>query len=104
MPIKDPEKRREYNREYQRQRRAGGTTKRVTLVRPKTPEQIETAKGLLSILGHLIGQVLDTEQGDVFMRARTTGYLISIGLKAVEVADLEGRLTALENKVMGDKQ
>lgn len=33
------------------------------------------------------------------MRSRTAGYLISIGLKAVEVADLEGRITNLENKV-----
>jgi hypothetical protein len=38
------------------------------------------------------------------MRSRTAGYLISIDLKAVEVADLEGRLTNLENKVMGGKK
>ena len=34
----------------------------------------------------------------------TAGYLISIGLRAVEVADLEARLTDLENKVMGGKK
>ena len=38
------------------------------------------------------------------MRARTAGYLISIGLKAVEVADLEARLTSLEKAVLGGKR
>lgn len=33
----------------------------------------------------LFGDVLTTEKGDILMRSRTAGYLISIGLKAVEV-------------------
>ena len=106
MPYKNPEKQREYQREYQRLRRAGqsATEHGLKVLQPLNPEQIRTAQGLLSILGGLIGEVITTEQGDIFMRARTTGYLISIGLKAVEVADLEARLTNLENKVMGGQR
>jgi len=65
-----------------------------------SPEEIRTANALLTVLTGLIKEVLETKEGDVFMHSRTAGYLISIGLKAVEVADLEARLTNLENKIM----
>lgn len=101
MPIKDPEKRRDYNRIYQRERRAGNPTKGLTVIRPNTIEQTKTAQGLLAVLGQLIGDVLNEKTGDIYMKARCAGYLISIGLKAVEVADLEARVNRLENKIMG---
>lgn len=106
MPFKDPEKRRSYNRDYQRLRRAGQPTgsRGVEVIRVSNLEQTETARGLLRVLGGLIGDVLTTKEGDVLMRSRTAGYLISIGLKAVEVADLESRITNLENKVLGGKK
>lgn len=106
MPFKDLEKRRSYYRDYQRLRRAGQPTgnRGVKVIRISTLEQTETARGLLRVLGHLIGEVLTTKKGDTFMRARTAGYLISIGLRAVEVADLESRLTKLEDKVMGGQR
>ena len=105
MPYKDPEKQKEYQREYQRLRRAGQSTKAVIKPVSKTsnPEMIRTAQGLLGVLAHLIGEVLTTKQGDIFMRARTVGYLISIGLRAVEVADLETRVSNLETKMEGRK-
>ena len=103
MPYKDPEKQKEYQRQWQRQRRTGETVG-FKVLRVSSPEEIRTARGLLIVLGNLIGEVLTTKQGDVFMKARTAGYLISIGLKAVEVADLEARLTDLENRVVGGKK
>lgn len=101
MPIKDAQKRRDYNRIYQRERRAGNPTKGLTVIKPNTLEQTKTAQGLLAVLGQLIGDVLNEKTGDVYMRARCAGYLIAIGLKAVEVADLEARVNKLENKIMG---
>ena len=103
MPYKDPEKQKEYQRQWQRQRRAGESTG-FKVLRVSSPEEVRTAQGLLSVLAGLIREVLTTKEGDIFMRARTAGYLISIGLKAVEVADLEARLTSLENKVLGGKK
>ncbi len=103
MPYKDPEKQKEYQREWQRRKRAGETVG-FKVLQVSSPEQVKTAQGLLSVLAGLIREVLTTKEGDVFMRARTAGYLISIGLKAVEVADLEVRLTSLENKIMGGKK
>ena len=103
MPYKDPERQREYQRQWQRARRAGETG-RFKVLRISSPEEIRTAHALLSVLAGLIKQVLEAKEGDVFMRSRTAGYLISIGLRAVEVADLEARLTNLENKVWGGKE
>jgi hypothetical protein len=103
MAYKDPERQREYQREWQRARRAGNSPG-FKVLRVSSPEEIRTAHALLTILAGLIKQVLETKEGDVFMRSRTAGYLISIGLKAVEVADLEGRVTNLENKVMGGQK
>jgi len=106
MPYKDPETQKSYQREWQRQRRAGRPTRsqvlpgRFKVLRVSAPEEIRTAHTLLNILGGQIRAVLETDEGDVFMRARTAGYLISIGLRAVEVADLESRVAELEDKIM----
>ena len=106
MPYKDPLKQKEYQREYQRLKRAGESTRTIIKPASKTlnPETAKTAAGLLNVLASLIKEVLTTEEGDTFIRARTAGYLISIGLKAIEVADLEQRLTNLENKILGGKK
>ena len=84
MPYKDPKKQKEYQREYQRLRRAGGCTRAVIKPASKTlnHEMTKTAAGLLNVLANLIREVLTTTEGDIFIRARTAGYLISIGLKA----------------------
>jgi hypothetical protein len=95
MGYKDPLKQKEYQRQWQRARRAGDATK-FKVIRVSSPDEIKTASALLFVLSGLIKEVLDTDKGDVFLRARTAGYLISIGLKAVEVADLEARLIKLE--------
>ena len=103
MPYKDPERQKEYQRQWQRQRRAG-KTEWFKVIHVSSPEEVRTAKGLLSVLAGLIREVLTTTEGDTFIRARTAGYLISFALKAVEVADLEQRLTNLENKILGCKR
>jgi len=103
MPYKDPERQKEYQRQWQRERRAGKAVG-FKVLRISSPSEIKTAHALLSILAGLIKEVLEAKEGDVFMRSRTAGYLISIGLKAVEVADLESRITNLENKVLGGQK
>lgn len=98
MPYNDPLKQKTYQRQWQRQRRllTSGGSKVL-----HEPENVKTAIGLLSVLAGLIREVLTDKEGDIYLKARTAGYLISIGLKAVETADLESRLTSLENKVFG---
>jgi hypothetical protein len=103
MPYRDPERQKEYQRQWQRARRAGKSGG-FKVLRISSPEEIRTAHALLNVLAGLIKQVLETKEGDIFMRSRTAGYLISIGLRAIIVADLEARLTNLEDKVWGSKK
>ena len=93
MPYKDPEKQAQYQREWQRQKRAAEVKHPPS--RTLNPEEIKNARGLLDLLADTIAEVNEAE-GDVFIKARLKGYLISIGLKLVETADLEARLTSLE--------
>lgn len=97
MPYKDAERQKEYQRQWQRSRRAGKAD-RFKVLRASSPVEIRTAAALLAVLSSLIRDVLETKDGDVFIRSRTAGYLISIGLRAVETADLEARLERLEGK------
>ena len=92
MSYKDKNKQAEYQREWQRMKKAG-TNK--TPGRTLNPSDIKTAQGLLDTLADTIGEVAAAE-ADPLMRARCLGYLIAIGLKAVETADLESRITKLE--------
>lgn len=103
MPYKDQERQKEYQRQWQRSRRAGQSD-RFKVLRVNTPVEMRTASALLTVLSALIREVLESNEGDVFMRSRTAGYLISIGLRAVETADLEARLTHLEDKLLGGKR
>ena len=95
MPYKDPEKQAEYQREWRRMQRAGeGKTPGQTV----NPADIKTAKGLLDTLADVIAEVR-AHEADPLIRARCLGYLISIGLKCVETADLEARLQKLEGEI-----
>ena len=94
MPFKNKERQREYQRNWQRDRRAGVPSRRVQ----SSTQDIRTAEGLLDALTGILAEVLEAE-ADLFMKARTAGFLISIGLKAVEIAELERRLTALEDRI-----
>ena len=92
MPYKDKEKQAEYQREWQRMKKAGDNK---TPGRTLNPEQVRTAQGLLELLSDVIAEVRGTE-ADPFIRARCIGYLAAITIKTIETAVLEQRITALE--------
>lgn len=98
MPFKDPEKNREYMREYHRARRAGLPMKPVR--KALSPEDTRTARGMLAILGEQIA-ILRTLKADPFIKARCIAFVVSVGLRAVDTADIEARLTALESRLNG---
>ena len=106
MPYKDPLKQKEYQREWQRSQKAGEPLK--PLARTLNPAEMRTAEGILNVLSDILSQLL-AAKGDLYMKARTITYVASVGLKAVETAELERRLNELENKLSsggnnGDKR
>lgn len=95
MPYKDPEKRRQYAREYKRTQRAAV---------PQTPGQtqlppsfrLKAAQDVLLLLEEQVNAVRDDLEAGTLEKARAIGYLCGIALKAVETAGLEARIEALE--------
>ncbi len=98
VPHKDEADRREYQREYQRKRRAGLTQAKTRQALEGLPAdlRVETAADILELLGWAVSLVQGAEDVDPIVRARAIGYLANVALRAVEVADLDARLIALE--------
>ena len=95
LPYKDPERQRDYQRAYKRMRRAGSSqTPGQTLI--PLPFRLKTAQDVLALLEEQVNAVREESDAGTLEKARAIGYLAGIALKAVEVADLSGRVEALE--------
>ena len=95
MPYRDPEKQRDYQREYKRMQRAGSSqTPGQTLV--PLPFRLKTAQDVLALIEEQVNAVREEPEAGTLEKARAIGYLAGIALKAVEVADLSARLEAVE--------
>lgn len=93
MPIKDAEKARKYNRDYQRARRAGMPGKTAGDLPPTV--RIKTAQDVLRLLEDEINIVRQAD-GDPLVKARLVNQLASTTLRAVESSNHEARLVDLE--------
>lgn len=93
MPFADADKAREYQRNYQRQRRNGSTDS--TVVDLPTTVRIKSAEDVLALLEDTINSVRGAE-ADALVKARCIGYLAGVTLKAVETANIEARLVDVE--------
>jgi hypothetical protein len=106
MPYKDKETRRKYQREYQRQLRVGGQYSCLNgaLTENKTHKtlfpshyRIKQAQDLLNVVEHAINVVCEDKLSTPLQKARALGYLVGVGIRVVESANLEGRVEALES-------
>lgn len=100
MPYKDIEKQRAYQQEYYRRKRNNTTgieenSSNLTIKQEFHKEEFLTAKGLLLALAEQIAivRLIDCEP---ITRARAIAQLVGVGHKVIETADLEERLTKLE--------
>lgn len=101
MPFRDPERWREHERDRSRLQRAGRVDVPGEVALP-APTRVQTARDVLELLGEQINLLrADLGLGTV-ERARTLGALAGVALRAVETADLEARLAALE-AVLSDR-
>jgi hypothetical protein len=104
MPIMDAEKRRQYQRDWQRAKRnkvlvevAGGFEKdAVELL--ESPD-IGTPGGIRSALNEAVGRLVVADGIDPVMFARGIASLCSVALKFVEVADIAQRLDEIEAQI-----
>jgi hypothetical protein len=99
MPYKDADVQRAYKKEWARMDRAGESgTPGGTLA---MPFRLRTARDILSLLEEQVELVKQDSESGTLEKARTVGYLAAIALKAVEVADVAGRVDVLETVLKG---
>ena len=103
MPYKDPDKRREYEREKRRRQRAAaqivaleGTKKNPCP--PQASGPIRTPQDVLDVLSAQI-RLVESARAETLIRARTIATLANVVLKALEVGDLAARVASLENQL-----
>jgi hypothetical protein len=96
MPFTDPNKARDYQREYRRTRRAGDacTTPSTTLL--PLPFRLKTAADVLALLQEQVEAVRVEPEAGTLEKARTIGYLAGVALKAIEAGNLAARIEMLE--------
>lgn len=97
MPIRDPERARQYQREYRRLRRAGDpcTTPGTSTV-PLT-YRLQTAADVLDLVAEQVQQVRADAEAGTLDKARCLGYLATVALKAIEAGNMAARIENLES-------
>jgi hypothetical protein len=96
MPFSDPERARDYQREYRRLRRGGDdcTTPGTTPV--PLSFRLQTAADVLDLLEEQVQAVRADQEAGALEKARVVGYLAGVTLKAIEAGNLAARIEMLE--------
>ena len=100
MPYRDIGRQREYQREYGRLRRAGGTQTPSQTAIP-LPFRLKTAADVLKLLEEQVAAVRGDQSAGTLEKARCIGYLAGTALKAIEAGDLAARVEAVEAVLKG---
>jgi hypothetical protein len=108
MPHKDPEQRRECDRRRAAARRAKRREAVAGAVLlpaspPSAPMPLRSASDVVSIIAEQVAAVRADPAAGIQTRARTVGFLLSVGLKALEIADLAARIAIIEERVGGPR-
>lgn len=118
MTFKDPQRKREYNREYARRKRSEAITRAASQVeesatsgprakgktgprkkRPIPLSRVPQVREVLSLLAHEANELAKSEI-EIVTRVRATGYIAGVILKALELHEMEQRLAALEARLL----
>jgi hypothetical protein len=96
VPFSDPDRARQYQREYRRTRRTGDacTTPGTTPV--PLPFRLQTAADVLRLLQEQVEAVRAEQEAGTLEKARTIGYLAGVALKAIDAGNLAARIEMLE--------
>jgi len=103
MPYTDPNKQRDYQREYARLRR-GTVCQTPGQTQLPSGFRLQTAREVLDLIAEQIDAVRRDEKAKTLEKARTVGYLAAIALRAVETAHLADRVEAMERALKARKE
>lgn len=91
MPIKDPEKRRNYNRAYARRRRAsltGLTSQTLPANVYVNPQHVDTLLDLHEVMAQAIDMLRNDRESTAVSRARALAYCCGVDAKLIEIATM----------------
>jgi len=95
MPYSDPARRRAYDTQYKRRHR--GWTKKRTDMRP-TQAEIETTEDLRGLFNEVVTDLRHADDLKLEARLRIKLRAVEIGLRVVEIHNLEHRIIAIEER------
>ncbi len=96
MPFSDPDRARDYQREYRRFRRGGDDCTTPGTTPLPLPFRLQTAADVLALLEEQVQAVRGEQQAGTLEKARAIGYLAGVALKAIEDGNLAARIEMLE--------
>jgi hypothetical protein len=96
MPFADPNKARDYQREYRRTRRTGDACTTPGTTPLPLPFRLKTAADVLQLLEEQVEAVRGEQEAGTLEKARTIGHLAGVALKAIEAGNLAARIEMLE--------
>jgi hypothetical protein len=96
MPFSNPERSREYQRQYRRLRRAGDRCTTPGTSPIPTDFRLQTAQDVIDLLQEQVALVRGEANSGAIEKARVVGFLAGVALRAIEAGNLAARLEALE--------
>jgi hypothetical protein len=96
MPYSDPDRARDYQREYRRMRRAGEDCTTPSTTSVPLPFRLQTAADVLALIEEQVEAVRAEGEAGALEKARTVGFLAGIALKAIEAGNMAARVEMLE--------
>jgi hypothetical protein len=96
MPFRDPEKARNYQREYRRTRRVVQDCTSSSTTQIPISFRLQTAQDVIDLLEGQISAVIEEGEAGTLEKARTIGYLATVALKAIEAGNIVARIEELE--------
>src|SRR5262245_723187 len=96
MPFSDPDRARDYQREYRRVRRSGDSCTTPCTTSVPLTFRLQTAADVLELLEEQVEAVRGEDQAGTLENARTIGYRAGVALKAIEAGNLAARIEMLE--------
>jgi len=100
MPYKDPNKQREFQRNWQRKRRGSVGTSHNGEPTIKLEWRLSTADDLKSVLETIVSELMCDTESDLCVRGRVIASLLTVGVRLLEVGSIEERLERLETKML----
>ena len=97
MSYKDPDKQRDYQRNWARNKRSKVSTNKRAV---ELQWRLETADDLKAVLETIVSEIMSADELDIGVKGRVAAQLITVGCKLLEVSSIEERLEKLEAKIM----